>query len=1176
MPIGTDGVRIAAPGAGTWESNMVLRRFGRKMAGSVALCAIVSSLPAIVQPAMADVTIAASAQSLGPYNATFLQGGIGIDRELPPSELLAGGSSMTISAWVNAAEIAQGTVGLIALGELSGATRSLMLIDGRPALQSGDASHRLLAAQTLAKGQWHHIAATLSADGAQLYVDGQMVASGPLPVQPVAGQIHIAPVQNGQIHFNGSLVSAQIAPSAGSAKTIAAQAAARPAFDLVHMWQVGVGWEFQKTANTGYWRPQDPWTLPMAKGEGTAPVAKPVIPRPAMEPIAPDRWRLNGWQLAAAPDVAQDGATLSRPGKPAGIWRAATVPGTVLTTLIDRGVYPDPYFGLNNLKIPESLARQDYWYRTSFTLPASASGKHLALVLNGVNYASEVYINGAHAGGTKGAFTRGRFTFDAVAGENTVAIRVSPPPHPGTPHEQSISAGVGENGGQLAIDGPTFIATEGWDWIPGIRDRDTGLWQDVEIQATGPVRLGDPQIITDLPLPRTDAADISIAVPIINDGDQPRRVTITASFDDVRISREITAPPGQSEARFAPSEFAALHVKNPRLWWPNGYGDPALHTLHLEASVDGQSADTKRTRFGIREVSYDLSLMDKAGHLRRVNVQPTDGRQAGVKLIDVRHEAIKESPKGWVESLTAAGETSPAVGDLGAADTMPEPHLTLRVNGVKIAARGGSWGMDDALKRHDRARLEPYFRLHKDAHLNIIRNWMGNNTEDEFFDLADEYGMMVLNDFWQSTQNFQVEPQDPALFLANAEDTVKRYRNHPSIVVWFGRNEGVPYPTLNEGLDDLLFRLDGTRWFTGSSNTVNLQGSGPYNYRQPEAYFTDLATGFSVETGTPSLATREAIGAYVPKADQWPLSDTLAYHDWHFSGNGDTKTFMASLNTRFGPATSFADFERKAQMMNLEGHKAMFEGFLGHLWTKNSGRLLWMTHPSWTSNAWQIYSSDYDTHAAYYGIAKASEPVHVQLNLPGNEVVVINTTRNAAPGLVATSRILGLDGKELFTRTDRLDASANADTMLAPLPLNKVLADHPMVLVTQSLSDASGRLVSSNFYWRGRDEASYRALDTMPKVALRAKLSAPAAIGGEQELRVTITNPAATPALAAKLTLLDAKGERILPAYYSDNYVSLTGGESQTITIRYPARKGPAPHVALRGWNVVEAEARLP
>ena len=107
--------------------------------------------------------------------------------------------------------------------------------------------------------------------------------------------------------------------------------------------------------------------------------------------------------------------------------------------------------------------------------------------------------------------------------------------------------------------------------------------------------------------------------------------------------------------------------------------------------------------------------------------------------------------------------------------------------------------MDDSRKRVSREHLEPFFRLHRDANLNIIRNWVGQNTEQTFYDLADEYGLMVWNDFWESTQNYNVEAEDPALFLENARDTILRFRNHPSIVVWCGRNEGVPQPIINEG-----------------------------------------------------------------------------------------------------------------------------------------------------------------------------------------------------------------------------------------------------------------------------------------------------------------------------------------------------------------------------------------
>ncbi|WP_375188195.1 glycosyl hydrolase 2 galactose-binding domain-containing protein [Sphingobium yanoikuyae] len=1102
------------------------------------------------------------------FNAIFMEGGIGIDRAIAPGSVLAtAGAPLSLTAWVRPDRIAKGDVALLQLGALASPGPQLLLRDGRPAVKMAGAM--VAAPQALVADRWTHVSATIDHGQTILYVDGRAVARGAAQIVPFSPQIHVAPAQAGAAHFGGALAGAGVATEPLTDAQVAAAAAARPDFDLIQFWHVGAGWEWQSRANTGLWKQQDAWTLPQGRGGYSRPVARPASDAPALEAVAADRWRVNGWQLAAAPGVKQDGAALSRPGNPSGEWRAATVPGTVLTTLVDRGVYPDPYYGLNNMAIPESLARQDYWYRTRFILPADAAGKKLTILFNGINYAGEAWANGQRLGATVGAFTRGQFAFTAVPGENVVAVRVSPPPHPGIPHEQSIKAGVGENGGQLAIDGPTFVATEGWDWIPGIRDRNTGLWQGVELQAHGNVRILDPHVVTDLPLPRTDSADIFITVPVRNDGTASRRVTVRAAFDDVVVEKAIDLAPGAGEVRFAPTEFAALRVRNPRLWWPNGYGDPALHRLDLTASVDGAASDHRSTRFGIREVSYDLSLFDAKGALRRVNVQTTNGGLSGQKLIDVRHEAIKQSPKGWAESLTAAGEASPAVTALGAADTLPEPHLTIRVNGVKIAARGGNWGMDDAMKRISRDRLEPYFRLEKEAHMNIIRNWMGTNTEPEFYDLADEYGMMVLNDFWQSTQNFQVEPQDPQLFLANARDTVSRYRNHPSIILWFGRNEGVPYPLLNEKLDDLVFELDGTRWFTGSSNTVNLQGSGPYNYRAPEGYFTDLASGFSVETGTPSLSTLESVVASVPQADLWPLSDTLAYHDWHFSGNGDTKTFMSTLATMFGPATSFEDFERKAQMMNLETHKAMYEGFLGHLWTKNSGRLLWMTHPAWPSNAWQIHSWDYDTHGAYYGAKKAVEPVHVQLNLPGNELIALNTTRDALPDLTASVKVVSLDNRTLFSRSDRLDLPANQRVELAAVPLDRLFASDPMLLVSLRLTDKAGKLLSENFYWRGKDEAAYRALDGLQQVRLGMQVGVPAQVDGEQMLTVTLANDAAVPVLNAKLTLLDARGTRILPAYYSDNYVALLPGEKRSVTIRYPAGQSGVPSVTLRGWNVV-------
>ncbi|WP_295525752.1 LamG-like jellyroll fold domain-containing protein [Novosphingobium sp. Chol11] len=415
----------------------------------------------------------------GPYNARFLEGGIGIDRALPAgAPLLAAGAAFSYSTWLRPAARQPGFVPLIAVGEPTPAgCRCLGLDDGRLAFAMGETLVR--AGQgTIAEGRWTHVAAVSDGASLRLYVDGREVAHRRLAAIAAAPLIAIAPARTTLPrlqHFGGAMVGALVAPVLLTPASIAAAAKRPPDFDLVQMLDVGVGWVWQKQANIGLFAQQDAWTLPQGKGGFSSPVATPPPAVPLLDTLAPGRWRLNGWRLIEAPRVTATGAELSSPGADVMRWYPATVPGTVLTTLIDRGVYPDPYYGLNNLAIPEKLARQDYWYRASFTIPAQASGKRLRLQFGGINYAAQIWINGHQAGTTSGAFTRGTFAFEAVPGENVVAVRVSPPPHPGIPHEQSIAGGVGENGGQLAIDGPTFVASEGWDWIPGIRDRNTGL-----------------------------------------------------------------------------------------------------------------------------------------------------------------------------------------------------------------------------------------------------------------------------------------------------------------------------------------------------------------------------------------------------------------------------------------------------------------------------------------------------------------------------------------------------------------------------------------------------------------------------------------------------------------------------------------------------------------------------
>jgi hypothetical protein len=1167
------------------------RPFARLLRAAVALA--LGSIVAAAQP-LATVVVSDPPQ-WGPYNGTFLSDGPGLRIAIsdPRDPILLADSPWSLSCWIKSSDPLDAFSLVAGVGTPAAEYPRYLAVDsGKVVLWLGE-DNQLTGPANLKPEEWHLLAASFDGSRFHLYVDGQPAASGTLILGSPTALLQMAPSGMGSPgrHFGGQIAAFTLLRRALSDSEMHQLYLARPDFSTIMFEEGSKPWPIQTRGQAGYRAPQDPATMPTSRAPFSAPVA---IKRPPVGPsltsIGPGEWTFSdGWTLREAPKVDGDGSRISTAAYDASGWMRATVPGTVLTTLVDDGIYPDPGYGLNNLAIPESLNKQDYWYRNQFSVPANAlsGGAHAELTFEGINYAASVWLNGKQLGTMKGAFRRGSFdvTSALISGQkNVLAVRISPPPHPGIPQEQSILGGPGENGGALALDGPTFVATEGWDWIPGVRDRNSGIWQPVTLRIIRSLKLGDAHVITTFHNHDTSQAAIDIAVPVTNLSTAPIDATLDASIEQVGVHKRLTLPPGETLVKLTPAEFPQLNVQHPRLWWPNGYGSPELYHLKLALSANGVVSDTKTVRFGIREISYELSLLDSTGHLRRVEYTPANSHGDKSPIVDVNHDGMREIPMpeseaanipeerranatSHVSSLTPGSENSPAIEPL--TDLRAAPYLVLRINGVRIAARGGNWGMDDFRKRVSREHLEPFFRLNRDAGLNIIRNWVGQSTEETFYELADEYGMMVWNDFWESTENYNIEAEDPQLFLANAADTIQRFRNHPAIVMWCGRNEGVPQPIVNLGLDNLVRTLDGTRYYSPSSNAVNLQGSGPYRYQNPADYYTRLNRGFSVETGTPSMSTLESFQSTVPEPDQWPIDDVWAYHDWHQSGNGDVAPFMAEIQTEFGAPTSLEDFERKAQMLNYVSHRAIFEGMNANLWTPNSGRLLWMTQPAWPSTMWQILSSDYDTQASFYGVKKACEPLHVQLNLANYRVDIVNTTAAAQAGLTVSAKVYTLTNALVSEQTDHKDVPADSTTPSLRLDLGQYLAQG-MVLVSLELRDAHGAVVSQNLYWLGARPSSYRELNKLAPTQLKASASTSTA-GDMVKVTVQLTNLSTVVSLENKLILLDAKEKaRILPAYYSDNYISLLPGESRTIQVEYPANaaRGPA-ELTLRGWNAV-------
>jgi beta-galactosidase/beta-glucuronidase len=821
---------------------------------------------------------------------------------------------------------------------------------------------------------------------------------------------------------------------------------------------------------------------------------------------------VGGWRMQDVAKVQNAGAVVSAAGFQTTGWYSATVPGTVLTTLVNEHVYPEPTYGENERPeiIPESLNKTSYWYRTEMAVPKSYAGRHVWLNFTGINYSAAVWVNGAQVGTMRGAFARGRFdiTGNVKAGKTAVvAVLVSPQPHPGVAHEHTLRNGVGQNGGITAIDGPTFLSTIGWDWLDAVRDRDTGIWQPVMLEATGPVEIEEPLVTTDLPLPKTDSADVAVKAKVENVSDQTQTGVLKGSFAGVAFERAVEIPPHSSQiVSFDATDTPQLHIKSPKLWWPNGYGPQNLYTLHLSFVQNKTVSDAKDVSFGVRKITY--------------------------------------------------GEGDAA-------------NLTISVNGVRVFIRGGDWGLDEALKRVPRARLDAQIRMHQMAGMNLIRNWVGQSTSEDFYELCDKYGILLWDEFFQPNPLDGPNPDDIATYVANAREKIVRFRNHPSIAVWCGRNEGPPPPEIDAALRKLMAELEPTRLYQPSSTDGRgVRSGGPYHWRTPREFF-DVDTAFKTETGSMSVPTLESIHGMMPAKDWETINDDWAQHDFAKGAQGGD-TYRGIVEARYGAVKNLADFTRKAQLMNYEAYRAMYEGREAKLFAPATGVITWMSSPAQPSFVWQLYHYDLEPNASLFAVQKACEPVHVQWDAATNAVEVVNETPAAVKGSVKAT-VYALDGAVVSTKEYAVEAKASAATSLG-----EVKAGAAVSFVRLELRDAAGALLSQNFYWLGAADAAddLTALDGMQQVKLDAKVLRMDA-DGKTLVRVTLRNPGKTVALMAHVQLRRKDGERVLPVFYSDNYVSLTGGEERTITMEADpnALHGEDALVVVDGWNTTVAAA---
>ncbi|HRU63938.1 MAG TPA: discoidin domain-containing protein, partial [Paludibacteraceae bacterium] len=537
------------------------------------------------------------------------------------------------------------------------------------------------------------------------------------------------------------------------------------------------------------------------------------------------------------------------------------------------------------------------------------------------------------------------------------------------------STGVFDTWANFAM--PTYMGSASWDWMPYVPGLNCGITGNVYLSTTGMVKLDDVWVRSDLP--DDSHANLSIQATINNTCNQSVTGILNGTImpGNIHFSKTVVIEANQSLlVKINQEEYAQLIINNPLLWWPIGYGNQNLYTLSLEFKVNNEVSDAQAVIFGIRKYEYK--------------------------------------------------------NENGA--------FTFYVNHSKVFVRGGNWGVSEYLLRCKGEDYDTRLKLHADMNFNMIRCWTGCVTDDEFYDYCDKYGIMVWDDFWLYVAFNDVA--QPEAFKANALDKVRRLRNHPCIAVWCGANETHPKPELDNYLREMIAKEDNNdRLYKSCSNQDGLSGSGWWGNQPPKHHFetsgsnlawndppypygSDYGYGFRSEIGTATFPVYESIIKFMPQDQLWPLptdeqlrNDDNTIYNKHFFGkeasNANPVNYKRSVNTEFGESANLQEFCEKAQLLNIEVMKGMYEAWNDKMWNDASGLLIWMSQSAYPSFVWQTYDYYYDATGSYWGAKKACEPQHIQWNCSSNSVKVINTTSKALTNVKAMVNVYDINGKEI-------------------------------------------------------------------------------------------------------------------------------------------------------------------
>lgn len=777
-------------------------------------------------------------------------------------------------------------------------------------------------------------------------------------------------------------------------------------------------------------------------------------------------------------------------------WIPAQVPGTLMGTLTAEGIEPEALTAEDYANIDKKQFEKSWRYRTSFNMPALKDGEHAVLKFNGISYRANVWLNGKKIADCAEMFGPFRqFEFD-ITNDHAIKNKLEVEVFRAQPGEPNIG----------------FV-----DWNPRPADENMGIFREVSVKTCGNVALSHSAVRSRVNTKTLNEAWLTIATELKNLSDKPIEGTIQGTADGHKFSFPVTLGAGEKKRFTSPTE---IHIANPRLWWCHNMGNPELCDLHLEFVEGNKVSDAEDVRFGIREIHSYL----------------TDEGYRGFTL-----------------------------------------------NGKKVLIRGAGW-TDDIYLRDTPETNWLQLEYVRDMNMNTVRLEGFWGKTQNLYDICDELGLMILVGWschWEWEDYFGspcdelyggiLSKDDIQLIAQSFEDQVMWLRYHPSIIGWFVGSDMLPKPELEKCYQQFLCKEDDRDYLISAkeqkseiSGPSGTKMEGPYEYVGPTYWYMPKAPGgaygFNTETGIGAqLPVKESLEKMLgpnlfPIDNRWNILCTVSSSDMN-----SLKQLNEVIRHRFGEAKDIDEYLRRADLLNYESTKAMFESFRVR-WPHTTGVIQWMLNGARPGIYWQLYDYYKQPNAAYYGVKKANIPVQLIYDYYQKAVFAVNETMNAV-SLNASMKLL--IGGESAEETKQIEIAPGTVVKVFDIKTNHDAA----AFLFLKLSDHKRSLVATNEYFipSGYDTydwdkttwintpitqyISYAMLDDLCTSNCELKVQ-PSADG---DYEVTVSNPTDKVALMIRLTAKNSKGQLICPIFWSDNYLTLAPGETRIVTCKMPS-----------------------